>query len=122
MFCTCSPSSLGQDPIVESAKEIKFKFIWASSSGNGSFEVVFEKKRVKLAPGTCWRPTCLRTVHWSLLDWCPTYSHPCSFPHAPVVVPVGAERTCVDSHLRLPTTMSASNNKKSYRSKVNLEQ
>jgi hypothetical protein len=67
IFCTCSPSSLGQNPIVESAKKIKFKFIWACSTKNGSFGVVFDKKGVKLAPdmlapGIGWRPTCSRPV------------------------------------------------------------
>jgi hypothetical protein len=29
-FCTCSPSSLGQDPTAESAKKINKKLIWAT--------------------------------------------------------------------------------------------
>jgi hypothetical protein len=75
-ICTCSPSSLGQDPAVESAKNIYFKFIWACLAKNGSFGVVFEKKGVKLAPdmlapGTGWRPTCSRLVHWRPLGWAP---------------------------------------------------
>ena len=41
-FCTCSPSSLGQDPTIESAKSEK-KFICASSTRNGKFEVFFEQ-------------------------------------------------------------------------------
>jgi hypothetical protein len=49
-FCTYSPSSLGQDPIVESAKKLLKKFIWASSARNGSFGVFFRKKGVKMAP------------------------------------------------------------------------
>jgi hypothetical protein len=49
-FCTSSPSSLGQDPMVESAKNKNKKFIWASSARNGSFGVFFEKK------GLSWRP------------------------------------------------------------------
>jgi hypothetical protein len=57
MFCTCSPSNLGQDPTVESTKKIILKFIWASSTRNGSFGVIFEIKGVKMAsnmfaPGT----------------------------------------------------------------------
>jgi hypothetical protein len=44
-FCTCSPSSLGQDPTVESAQKKLKKFIWASSARNGNFGVFFEKKR-----------------------------------------------------------------------------
>jgi hypothetical protein len=70
-FCTCSPSSLGQDPIIESAKKRNFKFIWACSAKNGSFGVVFEKKGVKLAPGTGWCPTCSHPVHWRPLGWAP---------------------------------------------------
>jgi hypothetical protein len=50
IFCTCSPSSLEQDPTIESAKNNNFKFIWACSAKNGNFGVVFEKKGVKLAP------------------------------------------------------------------------
>jgi hypothetical protein len=42
-FCTCSPSSLGQDPTVESAKKLK-KLICASWARNGSSGVFFEKK------------------------------------------------------------------------------
>jgi hypothetical protein len=49
--------------MVESAKKIKIKFILASLARNGSFGVFFEKKWDKLAPGTCWRPKCLRPVH-----------------------------------------------------------
>jgi hypothetical protein len=54
-FCktnsTYSPSSLGQDPTVESEKINKTKrFIWACLAKNGSFGVVFEKK------GLSWRP------------------------------------------------------------------
>jgi hypothetical protein len=49
-FCTCSPSSLGQDPTVESPKKINLKFIWACSAKNGSFGMVFEKK------GLSWHP------------------------------------------------------------------
>jgi hypothetical protein len=41
-FCTCSSNSLGQDPIVESAKNWK-KFICASWARNGKFGVFFEK-------------------------------------------------------------------------------
>jgi hypothetical protein len=41
-FCTCFPSSLGQDPTVESAKRWK-KFIWASWARNGRFGAFFEK-------------------------------------------------------------------------------
>jgi hypothetical protein len=48
--------------MVESAKKIFKKFIWASSARNGSFGVFFEKKGVKLAP-LSWRPTCSRPVH-----------------------------------------------------------
>jgi hypothetical protein len=55
LFCACSLSSLGQDPIVESAKKIKIKFIWAYSAKNVSLGVVFEKNGVKLAP-LSWRP------------------------------------------------------------------
>jgi hypothetical protein len=40
-FCTCSPSSLGQDPTVESEKS-DFFFIWASS-GRVLFGGFFEK-------------------------------------------------------------------------------
>jgi hypothetical protein len=47
---------------------------------------------------------------------------PCPFPLAPTVVPVGARQASVDSHLILPTASSAGNSKKSYCSKVNLEQ
>jgi hypothetical protein len=47
---------------------------------------------------------------------------PCPFPLAPAVVPVGARHASLDSHLRLPTATSAGNSKKSYCSKVNLEQ
>jgi hypothetical protein len=63
-FYTCSPSSLGQDPTIESAKKNFEKFIWACSTKNGSFGVVFEKKGVKLVP-LSWRPTC----------WCPVHAH-----------------------------------------------
>jgi hypothetical protein len=41
-FCTCSPSSLGQDLMVKNAKK-EVSFIWASSARNGRFEVFFEK-------------------------------------------------------------------------------
>jgi hypothetical protein len=41
--------------------------------------------------------------------------------HAPAVVPVGAQRSCVESHLRLSTATLAANSMKSYHSKVNLE-
>jgi hypothetical protein len=44
-FCTCSPSSLGQDPTVESAKKTKINSFWAFSARNGSFGVFFEKKK-----------------------------------------------------------------------------
>jgi hypothetical protein len=47
---------------------------------------------------------------------------PCLFPLAPAVVLVGARQASVDSHLILPTAMLAGSNKKSYCSKVNLEQ
>jgi hypothetical protein len=47
---------------------------------------------------------------------------PCLFSLAPAVVPVGARHASVDTHLKLPTATSASNIKKSYCSKVNLEQ
>jgi hypothetical protein len=59
-FCTCSPSSLGQDPIVESAK----------NKNKNSFGLVQPKMAVlgwlgvKLATGTCSRP-----VHWRPLSW-----------------------------------------------------
>ena len=43
-FCTCFPSSLGQNPTVESEKKSK-KFIWASSTRNGSFWGVFLRKK-----------------------------------------------------------------------------
>jgi hypothetical protein len=43
IFHTCSPSSLGQDPIVESARKKFKKFIWASSARNGGFGVFLEK-------------------------------------------------------------------------------
>jgi hypothetical protein len=72
-------------------------------------------------PGTCSHPTCYRLVHYSLLSWRPTCSHPCPFSHAHVVVPIGTHHTCMDSHLRLPTATLAGNSKKSYCSKVNLE-
>jgi hypothetical protein len=132
-FCICSPGSLGQDPTIESAKNNNFKFIWASSARNGSFGVFFEKKGVKLAP-LSWHPVhvCARHVGaWYMFapdmfapSTCsrPTCSRPCLFPHAPTVVPVGAQRSCVESHLRLPTATLAGNNMKSYCSKVNLEQ
>jgi hypothetical protein len=42
-FCTCSPSSLSQDPMIESAKIYK-RFIWASWARNGRFGVFFKKK------------------------------------------------------------------------------
>jgi hypothetical protein len=41
-FCTCSPSSLGQDLIVKIPK-IDFSFIWASLARNDRFEHFFEK-------------------------------------------------------------------------------
>jgi hypothetical protein len=44
------------------------------------------------------------------------------FPFAPAVVPIGARHASVDSHLILPIATSAGNSKKSYCSKVNLEQ
>jgi hypothetical protein len=51
-----------------------------------------------------------------LHDMCPCpFLHnmcPCPFPHAPRIVPVGAQRTCMDSHLRLPIATSAGNSKK----------
>jgi hypothetical protein len=56
------------------------------------------------------------------VDGAPSYLHPCPFPPTPAVVPVGARYTSVDSHLKLPTATSAYNSKKSYCSKVNLEQ
>jgi hypothetical protein len=148
-FCTCSPSSLGQDPMVESAKKKLKKLIWASSARNGSFGVFFEKKGVKLAPdmlapSTCWRLTCSRPTCSHAVHVCarhvrtrymfapdmftrgtcsrPTCSCPCLFPHAPAVVPVGAQRSCMESHLRLPTATLAANSMKSYCNKVNLEQ
>jgi hypothetical protein len=45
----------------------------------------------------------------------------CPFPPVTAIVLVGARRTCVDSHLRLPTATSVGNSKKIYCSKVNLE-
>jgi hypothetical protein len=47
---------------------------------------------------------------------------PCPFLLAPAVVLVGARHASVDSHLKLPTATLAGNSKKSYCSKVNLEQ
>jgi hypothetical protein len=43
IFSTRSPSSPRQDPKVESAKRKFKKFIWASSTRNGSFGVFFDK-------------------------------------------------------------------------------
>jgi hypothetical protein len=61
-FCTCSPSSLGQDPIIESAKKRNFKFIWACSAKNGSFEMAvlgwFLRKK-----GLSWRPVQVGARH-----------------------------------------------------------
>jgi hypothetical protein len=40
----------------------------------------------------------------------------------PKAVSVGAHRTCMDSHLRLPSAKSSDINKSSFSSKINLEQ
>jgi hypothetical protein len=45
-FCTCSPSSLGQDLTVKNEK-INKKLIWASWARIGNFEVFFEKKKLR---------------------------------------------------------------------------
>jgi hypothetical protein len=45
-FCTCSPSSLGQDLIVKNAKRYIF-FIWASWARNGNFECFLRKKGLR---------------------------------------------------------------------------
>jgi hypothetical protein len=54
------------------------------------------------------RPVCVPCMACA-----PSCPHPCLFSPAPVVVLVGAWRTSLDSHLRLPTATSTGNNKKS---------
>jgi hypothetical protein len=53
MFCTCSPSSLGQDPMVESAKKKLKKIHLGLFSKKWHFWGVFFHKK-----GLSWRPTC----------------------------------------------------------------
>jgi hypothetical protein len=73
------------------------------------------------APEFCPRPET-RPVHAPCVARARSCPRPCPFPLAPVVVPVGAWHASVDTHLRLLTATSAGNSKKSYYSKVNLEQ
>jgi hypothetical protein len=61
-FCTCSPSSQGQDPTVESVKKNFKNSFGPLQQEMVVFGVFFEKKGVKLAP-LSWHPTCWRPVH-----------------------------------------------------------
>jgi hypothetical protein len=61
-FCTCSPSSLVQDPIVKSAKKWKKRVIWASWARNGRFGAFLEKglKSKRAVPSSFFLSTSLK--------------------------------------------------------------
>jgi hypothetical protein len=65
-FCTCSPSSLGQDPMVESARKTSSFFIWTTQARNGNFGVFFEKK-APIQNSAPKMPSIVGPMNWDLL-------------------------------------------------------
>ena len=81
-----------------------------------SVHAIHDCARILFAPS---RP-CLETRPICATFVARAWSYP--FPLVPAVVLVGTRRIAMDSHLRLPTTTLVGSSKKSYYSKVNLEQ